>query len=186
MSILDTSPIVDPLRGSSRSDTPGVPSASSNSSKTRPSQTWERRVGNDEPARGSSKKKPPLRGEDSCDAVEKDLPQDLHIRESAAVLGQICHDIRQPVISLLACVELLADSMGTGMTAEQKELIASMQASSQCMLQLVDDSLELAFAASGPLVFDPSLVTAIGEQGAATNRPVADRRQTHSELQRKR
>jgi signal transduction histidine kinase len=185
MSILDTSPTADQVRGSSLSNTSGVPSASSISSKTRSSQPWKREAGNEEIRAGSSGRRSPLREDDTAGPTEKILSHDLHSRESAIVLGQICHDIRQPVISLLACVELLTDSMGTGITAEQKELIASMQASSQCMLELVDDSLALALAASGALVFEPSLVTAIGEQGGAMNHPVPDRRQTHPELQRK-
>ncbi len=134
---------------------------------------------------GSSKKKLAFRKEDACHPTGEDLSRDLHVRESASILGQVCHDIRQPVVALLACVELLTDSLGTAMTEEQRELIASMQASSRCMLELVDDSLALAFSAVGTLDFEPTLVAAIAEQNVARNRSAADRLQAHFESQRK-
>jgi signal transduction histidine kinase len=186
MSILNTPPTTDQLRADSHSNTSGVARASNVNSKTRPSPTLQRQIGHEETLRGSSTRKLTLIEEDNCVRPEKDLSHDLRVRESATILGQVCHDIRQPVVALLACVELLTESMGTAMTEEQKELIASMQASSRCMLELVDDSLALAFAAAGTLDFDPALVVAIAEQSVAGNRPLADRRQSHSELQRKR
>jgi signal transduction histidine kinase len=186
MSILNTSPVTDELLRSRRSNPTGVPNPST-IAKPLPSQTLKREIGHEGTRGGSSKRKLTLRKEGICDPTDRDdLSHDLHIRESAAILGQVCHDVRQPVVALLACVELLTESMGTAITEEQKELIASMQASSRCMLELVDDSLALAFAAAGTLDFEPALIVAMAEQNSAENGPVTDRRPTHSELRRKR
>ncbi|MCC5789088.1 MAG: HAMP domain-containing histidine kinase [Opitutales bacterium] len=69
-------------------------------------------------------------------------------------LGMAAHDLRTPLGVILAYSELLEDEVGSSMEAEHREFVSTIRESSDFMLQLVNDLLDVATIESGKLAMD--------------------------------
>ena len=110
-------------------------------------------------------------------AAKRDV--DSLILENTTSLGMAAHDLRHPAAAVVIYSELLAQTVGQNASAEQRELIDSIQSVSKLLLRLLDDSLEFAQAQSGSVQLRTrrSTLVTIVAQCVAMSRPLAARKQ---------
>lgn len=66
-------------------------------------------------------------------------------------LGMAAHDLRSPLGAILTYSDFLIDEAGAALTQEQQQFLAIIQSSSNYMLTLVNDLLDVAIIESGKL-----------------------------------
>jgi two-component system phosphate regulon sensor histidine kinase PhoR len=98
--------------------------------------------------------------------------------ENTTPLGMAAHDLRHPAAALVTYSELLTETLGPQASVQQRELIDSIHSVSELLLNLLDDSLELAQAQSGNAQMRTvrSTVVTVLAQCVAMSRPLADRK----------
>lgn len=124
---------------------------------------------------------------EALENVQRDLTarnQDLEAlhQEKTLWLGMATHDLRNPVSAILFNCEVLMEELG-GLNHDQMEMLRSICASGQFMVELLDNVLEISAIESG-IEAPPSEVTnvrSIVEESISLCRPLADRRRTHIE-----
>jgi signal transduction histidine kinase len=106
---------------------------------------------------------------------EKYNENDCTIQQRAELLGNAAHDLRLPAAAILTCSELLAEGHRT---PEQNELIELIHSASRFMLQLLDDTLDVATLQSGAVQLrtSPGILATIVQQCVSTNAPLAQRK----------
>jgi two-component system OmpR family sensor kinase len=72
-------------------------------------------------------------------------------------LGMAAHDLRSPIGHILSFSELLREEAAAALTQEQLEFLSIIRSSSEFMLQLIDDFLDVASIESGNLNLDRRL-----------------------------
>jgi signal transduction histidine kinase len=75
------------------------------------------------------------------------------------LLGTAAHDLRHPATAILIYSELLLAAIGDTVSEEHAEWIDSIRSSSQFMLHLLDDTMDLARAQSGTVQLRTTLST---------------------------
>lgn len=70
-------------------------------------------------------------------------------------LGMAAHDLRNPLASIRGLTEFLADGTVGPLTADQLDLVRTIHAASQSMLDLVNELLDVATIESGELKITP-------------------------------
>ena len=93
-------------------------------------------------------------------------------------LGIAAHDLRTPLGIIMAYSELLEDEASPGMDTEHREFISTIRSSSQFMLNLVDDLLDVATIESGKLSLqrEPSDLPALIAHNLSLNQVLAARK----------
>jgi signal transduction histidine kinase len=71
-------------------------------------------------------------------------------RAKSAFLANMSHELRTPMNGVLGCTELLA---ATGLNEEQRLYVATVRDSSQTLLSLLDDILDISKIEAGKLAF---------------------------------
>lgn len=71
------------------------------------------------------------------------------------LLGMVAHDLRNPIASVRSLTEFLTDETLGPMTVEQQEIVKTIQETSQSMLTLVNDLLDVSVIESGVLKIQP-------------------------------
>jgi two-component system, OmpR family, sensor kinase len=99
-------------------------------------------------------------------------------------LGMAAHDLRNPLSAILTLSEFLLDERLSVKPAEQEEFIRRIRSSSEFMLRLVNDLLDISKIEAGRLVLDLEAadLRAIIEDNVALNRILADKRQVKLSL----
>jgi signal transduction histidine kinase len=99
-------------------------------------------------------------------------------------LGMAAHDLRNPLSAILTLSEFLLDKKLNVTPAEQEEFIRRIRSSSEYMVKLVNDLLDISKIEAGKLVLDleASDLPAIIENNVALNRILADKRQVELTL----
>jgi two-component system, OmpR family, sensor kinase len=94
-------------------------------------------------------------------------------------LGMAAHDLRTPLGVILSYGQFLLDEAGQRLEGEQREFLATIISSSQFMLGLIDDLLDISQIESGELALDLQAVdpAAMAEHNVALNRLLAERKQ---------
>ncbi len=69
-------------------------------------------------------------------------------------LGMAAHDLRSPLGAILTYSEFLIDEAAPALTSEQQEFLAVIHTSTDFMLKLVNDLLDIAIIESGQLYLD--------------------------------
>ncbi len=98
--------------------------------------------------------------------------------QKSRFLGMAAHDLRNPLEVILIYSEFLLAEAAPALPAEQVRFIETIRASSDFMLRLVEDLLDLARIESGRLDLDlaPTDLAALVERNAALNRALAARK----------
>lgn len=93
-------------------------------------------------------------------------------------LGMAAHDLRNPLGAIMAYSELLEDEVAPAMGAEHRQFLAAIRESSEFMLQLVNDLLDVATIESGKLVLErePVDLPAFLSQNLSRNQLLATRK----------
>lgn len=101
------------------------------------------------------------------------------------LLGIAAHDLRNPLQVILTYSHFLLEE-AAGLAAEHREFVRTIRSSSQFMLHLVDDLLDVARIEAGTLDLDlaPVDLGALVERNVALNRVLAEPKGTHIELRR--
>ena len=96
-------------------------------------------------------------------------------------LGMVVHDLRNPIASILSHCDLLSEDAGTGLT----ESVSSVQRSSEFMLQMIDDLLDISSIEAGMLRLDrrPSDPHKLIEHNVGLNAGLAKQKHVHVSLQ---
>jgi CheY-like chemotaxis protein len=86
-------------------------------------------------------------------AKERQLVDQLSKANAAKhkFLGMAAHDLRNPLASIRGLAEFLRDGVMGGLTAEQRDLIATICTASQEMLHMVNELLDVATIEAGEL-----------------------------------
>lgn len=94
-------------------------------------------------------------------------------------LGMAAHDLRNPLSVILTLSEFLLDKSMKITPNEQEEFIRRIRSSSEFMLRLVNDLLDISKIEAGKLALDlePIDLGAVIEDNLALNRILADKRQ---------
>lgn len=92
-------------------------------------------------------------------------------------LGMAAHDLRSPLGAIYSLSELIEDDAGN-LTGEQREFVTTIKETSQFMLALVSDLLDVSSIESGRLILDRHLVDlpALIQRNLALNRLLAARK----------
>jgi signal transduction histidine kinase len=99
-------------------------------------------------------------------------------------LGMAAHDLRNPLSAILTLSEFLLDTKLNVKPGEQEEFIRRIRSSSEFMLRLVNDLLDISKIEAGRLDLDLEAtdLRAIIEDNVALNRILADKRQVKLSL----
>jgi PAS domain S-box-containing protein len=99
-------------------------------------------------------------------------------------LGMAAHDLRNPIGSVLAVTNFLCDDVATVLTAEQLGLLFGIRRSSEFMLQLIDDFLDLSSIESGKLSLNrqPSDLRKLLKHNIGLNAKLAWQKHIHVSL----
>lgn len=94
-------------------------------------------------------------------------------------LGMAAHDLRNPMGHVLLAAEMLEGQLAAGLTDEQTELLNIVHSSSEFMLQLVNELLDVAKIESGKLELNrqPVNLATLVERNVQVNRALADKKQ---------
>lgn len=100
-------------------------------------------------------------------------------------LGMAAHDLRTPLGHILSYSEFLIDEAGPQLSEEHLEFLNIIRASSDFMLQLVDDLLDFAKIESGKLTLNrqPTDLIALARHNIALNSVLAARKQIELQLE---
>jgi PAS domain S-box-containing protein len=79
-------------------------------------------------------------------------------RLKSEFLANMSHELRTPLNGIIGFTELLHDGKAGPVSAEQKEFLGDILTSSQHLLQLINDVLDLAKIESGKMKFQPEPV----------------------------
>jgi signal transduction histidine kinase len=92
-------------------------------------------------------------------------------QEKNRFLGMAAHDLRTPLGIVLTYSEFLADEVGQELAEEQQEFLTVIRQSSEFMLKLVDDLLDISNIEAGRLSLDlqPADLAALVERSVALN-----------------
>jgi PAS domain S-box-containing protein len=106
-------------------------------------------------------------------------------RLKTQLLGMAAHDLRNPICSILAVAEFLCNEEATVVREEQLGLLSAIRSSSEFMLQVIDDSLNLDTIGSGNLQLNrrPSNLRKLLEHSVGLNAKLARRKHVHVVLQ---
>ena len=96
-------------------------------------------------------------------------------------LGIAAHDLRSPLGAIIAYSEFLIDEASDTLSEEHGEFLRNIRSSSEFMLQLVDDFLDVSVIESGRLRLnlDPVDLIALVKQNVVLNRPLAEAKGIH-------
>lgn len=100
-------------------------------------------------------------------------------RQKNRFLGMAAHDLRAPLQAVLAYSDFLIDEAAHRLDAEHQDFLSIIRASSDFMLHLVNDLLDVAKIELGTLELNlqPTDLTALVEHNTALNRILAARKQ---------
>ena len=88
--------------------------------------------------------------------------QNYYVREANRLKGEflanMSHELRSPLNAIIGFSELLHDEKIGAVSADQKECLGDILASSNHLLQLIDDILDLAKVEAGKMEFNPEPV----------------------------
>jgi signal transduction histidine kinase len=112
------------------------------------------------------------------ESLNKDL---LHAKETAEMasraksvfLANMSHEIRTPMNGVIACVQLMQD---TKLNKEQKELVSLISRSSNALLNIINDILDLSKIEAGHLQLtrEPFNIQQLINDACELNRAIAD------------
>jgi signal transduction histidine kinase len=99
-------------------------------------------------------------------------------------LGMCAHDLRNPLSSIRGLAELMDENAIGELTAEQREIVQTIHAASQSMLQLVNELLDVATIEAGHLKLDktPTSVVEIVERSVHLSNMEAAKKSTRIEI----
>ena len=100
-------------------------------------------------------------------------------------LGMAAHDLRNPLAVIMARSEFVLEGLAGALTPEQEKFIATMKRSSEFMLKLVNDLLDVAKIEAGKvnLELEPTDLAALLNQNIALNRVLAGKKDIRLELE---
>lgn len=106
-------------------------------------------------------------------------------RLKTQLLGMAAHDLRNPISSIIAVTEFLCNEGATVVRGEQLGLLSAIRSSSEFMLQVIDDSLDLSSIESGNLQLNrrPSDPRKLLEHSVGLNAKLAWQKHVHVALQ---
>ncbi len=97
-------------------------------------------------------------------------------RLKSEFLANMSHELRTPLNGVIGFAEILYDGRVGPVSAEQKEFLGDILASSRHLLQLINDVLDLAKVEAGKLEFRPEPIAVaelLGEVVAVTRTTAA-------------
>ena len=116
--------------------------------------------------------------------AKKNLELERLNEEKNRFLGMAAHDLRNPLNAILSFSDFLIDEASDKLEQEQVEFLQVIRSSSNFMVELVDDLLDVAKIESGKLHLDlqPVDIKAILEHSISLNRILAGRKHITFEL----
>lgn len=95
------------------------------------------------------------------------------------LLGMAAHDLRNPLGVISSYAEFLADEAADVLNAEQREFVATIRESSEFLLKMINDLLDISVIESGQLRLDlaPVALAALLDRNLALNRVLAEKKQ---------
>lgn len=111
--------------------------------------------------------------------VKKNVELEKLSEQKNHFLGMAAHDLRSPLGIILSYSEFLESELGGSLDKEQREFITTIKDTSQFMLHLVDDLLDVTTIESGRLNLDlhSADVTHLIQRNVALNRTLATKKQ---------
>jgi len=90
-------------------------------------------------------------------------------------LANVSHELRTPLTAILGYVEVIASGMDGPLTPSQAADLATLQASSRRLLELIDDLIDIASIESGRIALHPETVdlSRLVVEAGETVRPLA-------------
>jgi len=100
------------------------------------------------------------------------------------LLGMAAHDLRNPLGVIMTYAEFLAEEAADVLNEEQREFVANIKESSEFLLKMINDLLDISAIESGKLRLDlaPVSLAALLQRNIALNRVLAEKKQIHIEL----
>ncbi len=99
--------------------------------------------------------------------------------QKSQFLGMAAHDLRNPLGVILGYAELLLDTVGPGLAEGEREMLEVIHSSSEFMLGMVDELLDVSRIESGRLELkrEPTDLRALLEHNVKLNSVLADRKE---------
>jgi hypothetical protein len=117
---------------------------------------------------------------------QKNLQMEKLNAQKDYFLGMAAHDLRNPLGYIITVSDLLDGDLAEVMNAEQRELLGLIHSSSQFMLQMVTELLDIAKIESGKLdlQLQPVNLTTLIERNLTVNRKAAEKKQIALKFER--
>jgi signal transduction histidine kinase len=104
------------------------------------------------------------------------------------LLGMAAHDLRTPLGAISTYSEFLIEEASRVLTQEQIDFLATIKATSELLLKMVNELLDLSKIEAGKLELDlkPTDLIALIDHNVALHRPLAENKRIRLEFQRRR
>ncbi len=98
--------------------------------------------------------------------------------EKNQFLGMAAHDLRNPLSTIYSFINLLKDKLGRSLTGEYRKFFGIIENSTEFMLKLVSELLDISKIEAGKLKLNPKKFNLIGfmEQNIETNKYLAEKK----------
>jgi signal transduction histidine kinase/CheY-like chemotaxis protein len=102
-------------------------------------------------------------------------------------VGMAAHDLRNPLAAILSYSEFLIEQAGPDMSEEHRNFLEIILGSSEFMLQMVNDLLDITTIESGELTLEPQPtdVLSLLEDNLAVNRMLAEKKSIRVEFEKR-
>lgn len=103
------------------------------------------------------------------------------------MLGMASHDLRNPLSAIMSLSEIMLDEKDQdyqNLSEEQKEFLKQIHRSSQFMLSIVEDMLDISKIESGKINLDPDLIDLekLVKHSVSLNRRLAEKKEIYLEM----
>ena len=109
---------------------------------------------------------------------KKNIELERFSQEKTRFLGMAAHDLRTPIGIIMSYSQFLIEEASATLSREHMEFVVTIHESSQFMLALIDDLLDISAIESGHLSLDmqPGNLTEVVERNVSLNRVLAQKR----------
>jgi K+-sensing histidine kinase KdpD len=108
----------------------------------------------------------------------------IDLNGQTGLIKMLAHDLRNPISGILAASQCLLEDASPVLDSQQMSLLRSIESSTDLLLELIEDMLEVALAGKSKLNLRPADLSRLVDQIAAVQQPIADAKKIRLQMRR--